>query len=74
MNKVIVLHDRFNGKRRVVSYAPCDIEEACEQCDIAYYQPIAGSYYCEFKDRYIIGVEECGFKDVFEPEDLPKKE
>lgn len=72
-NKVIVLRDTVNGKRRVVETSVG--AQYCNQCAIV---PLRGDT-CEMYHRGLefnirtFGVScgyECSFKDVFEPEDL----
>lgn len=71
MDKIIVLHDNVNGKRRVVKVLFSDMN--CEACSIR-----AINTYCELlkANRVNMGCELfehphiCGFKDVFNPEDL----
>ncbi len=81
MGKIIVLHDSVNGKRRVVEVFPAPSEPAfaaaCALCSInvgrmANCELEKRSY--EFEDSLFSGLDNCGFRDVFEPEDLHKKE
>ena len=75
MNKVIVLHDNKNGKRRVVEAFPAPNEytfaDSCGLCCIN----VGRIGHCELEGRSIefenmlfSELENCGFRDIFEPE------